>query len=425
MSVRIVLGTQWGDEGKGKIVDLLTEEADAVVRYQGGANAGHTVRIDEKEFILHLIPSGILHPHTECYIGNGVVLDPFTLLEEIEFLESKGIDISNRLFISHNTHLVLPYHKLLDQAIEANSNNTKIGTTCRGIGPAYSDKANRTNIRLGEILDLDGFKMRLEKNIDENNLLLERMYHQTPIDKAELVKNCLEIEPKVAPLITDVSLRINHAIKAGKYILIEGAQGTLLDIDFGTYPFVTSSNSVSGGACTGLGIGPTKIDSVMGVLKVYTTRVGQGPFPTELRDGFDEEMRRLGNEYGATTGRPRRCGWFDAVIARYSARINGIDSFALTKLDVLDTIKEIQVCIGYDYKGNTLSDFPPESKMVENCKPVYQTFKGWQQPTRHLKSFDELPENAKYYIQAIEEMIQTKISIISLGPQRHQTIFRN
>lgn len=423
MTVNLVMGTQWGDEGKGKIVDLLSESFDIVARCQGGANAGHSIEINGEKFVLHLIPSGILHPHTECYIGNGVVLDPFTLLEEIEFLEAKGIDISERLFISHYTHLVLPYHKVLDQAYEMNTENTKIGTTCRGIGPAYSEKAHRTNIRLGEMLDLDRFKQRLEKKIDDNNLLLERIYHLPQLDKNQTIENCLEIIPKLRHLIADVSLRINQAIDKGKRILIEGAQGTLLDIDFGTYPYVTSSNAVSGGACTGLGIGPTKIDSVMGILKAYTTRVGLGPFPTELNDKFGEEMRRLGNEYGATTGRPRRCGWFDAIIARYSARINGIDAFALTKLDVLDTIKEIQVCTGYDYRGEILTEFPADIKVIENCKPVYRMFKGWQKTTRHSTSSNDLPQNAQYYIQAIEEMIQTKISIISLGPQRDQTIF--
>lgn len=422
MAVQVIVGAQWGDEGKGKIVDLLSENVDIVARCQGGANAGHSIEIGEK-FILHLIPSGILHPHTECYIGSGVVLDPFALLDEIEFLESKGIDLTNRLFISGQTHLVLPYHKLLDRAKESNSGNMKIGTTGRGIGPAYSDKVNRIGIRLGEMLDTDSFGKRLEQNIDQHNTILERIYQHPPLDKAQCIADCLNIIPKLSHRITDVSLRINKAIDGGKRILIEGAQGTLLDIDFGTYPFLTSSNSISGGACTGLGIGPTKIDSVIGILKAYTTRVGRGPFPTELANDFGAEMRRLGKEYGATTGRPRRCGWFDAVIARYSARVNGIDSFALTKLDVLDTIEEIQVCTGYEYNGDILEDFPAQSELIENMKPVYKKFKGWCKSTTNITTFNELPGNAQLYIRGIEELIRTKISIVSLGPHRNQTIY--
>ncbi|MBN1350638.1 adenylosuccinate synthase [candidate division KSB1 bacterium] len=422
MPVQVIVGAQWGDEGKGKIVDLLSANSDIVARCQGGANAGHSIEIGEK-YVLHLIPSGILHPHTQCYIGSGVVLDPFAFLEEINFLTSRNIDITNRIFISHQTHLVLPYHKLIDQAKEAASESNKIGTTCRGIGPAYSDKASRTGIRLGEIFAPERFKAKLERNIDENNAILKHIYHRPTLDKQQCVADVMAILPELRKCCADVSLKLSRAIDEGKKILIEGAQGTLLDLDFGTYPYVTSSNTTSGGACTGLGIAPARLDSVLGVSKAYLTRVGLGPFPTEITDAQGDSIRQLGKEFGATTGRPRRCGWFDAVLARYAVRINGINSFALTKLDVLDTLEEIKVCIGYRYKNDLLTEFTSDLNVLDAVHPEYKCYKGWQRPTGLVKSYDDLPENAKAYIREIEELVQTKISIISLGPERNSTLF--
>ncbi|MCH8020704.1 adenylosuccinate synthase, partial [candidate division KSB1 bacterium] len=344
MSVKIIVGAQWGDEGKGKIVDLLSEQVDIVARYQGGANAGHTIVIDGEQYILHLVPSGILHENTICVIGNGVVIDPLALLEEIEFLKSKGISVDGRLWISHRAHLIMPYHKLLDQAKESKDADRKIGTTGRGIGPAYVDKVNRMGIRIVDLLDRDTLKNKLRTNIKEKNEILKKIYEEKEIDVDEIINEYLEFDKKIDPYIKDVSTFLNESLKDGKQILLEGAQGTLLDIDFGTYPYVTSSNPTSGGACAGVGIGPTKIESVLGVIKAYTTRVGMGPFPTEIGDEEDFDLRDLGGEYGATTGRPRRCGWFDAVIANFAVQVNGLDSFALTKRDILDSLEEIKIC---------------------------------------------------------------------------------
>ncbi len=381
MSVKIIVGAQWGDEGKGKIVDLLSEQVDIVARYQGGANAGHTIVIDGEQYILHLVPSGILHENTICVIGNGVVIDPLALLEEIEFLKSKGISVDGRLWISHRAHLIMPYHQLLDQAKESKDADHKIGTTGRGIGPAYVDKVNRMGIRIVDLLDRDTLKNKLRTNIKEKNEILKKIYEEKEIDVDEIINEYLEFDNKIDPYIKEVSTFLNESLKDGKQILLEGAQGTLLDIDFGTYPYVTSSNPTSGGACAGVGIGPTKIESVLGVIKAYTTRVGMGPFPTEIGEEEDFDLRDLGGEYGATTGRPRRCGWFDAVIANFAVQVNGLDSFALTKLDVLDSLEEIKVCVAYKYEGKTITTFPSEMRILENCEPVYESFPGWQQPT--------------------------------------------
>ena len=422
MSVKIIVGAQWGDEGKGKIVDLLSEQVDIVARYQGGANAGHTIVIDGEQYILHLVPSGILHENTICVIGNGVVIDPLALLEEIEFLKSKGIFVDGRLWISHRAHLIMPYHKLLDQAKESKDADRKIGTTGRGIGPAYVDKVNRMGIRIVDLLDRDTLEEKLRTNIKEKNEILKKIYREKEMDVDQIINEYLDFDKKIDPYIKDVSTFLNESLKDGKQILLEGAQGTLLDIDFGTYPYVTSSNPTSGGACAGVGIGPTKIESVLGVIKAYTTRVGMGPFPTEIGDEEDFDLRDLGGEYGATTGRPRRCGWFDAVIAKFAVQVNGLDSFALTKLDVLDTLEEVKVCVAYKYKEKTITTFPSEMRILENCEPVYESFPGWQKPTSGIRSYQDLPANAKGYLDAIKNLTQTDFSIISVGSGREQTI---
>ena len=422
MAVRVVVGSQWGDEGKGKIVDLLSERVDIVARYQGGANAGHTVVLDGEKYILHLIPSGILHENTICAIGNGVVIDPAALLDEIAFLESRGISVRGRLLISHRAHLIMPYHKLLDQAKESRDADQKIGTTGRGIGPAYVDKVNRMGIRIVDLLDRDLLQAKLRRNIEEKNEILKKIYGEQALDVEQIIAEFLEFDQKIDPYVKDVSTFLNQAIRDGKEILLEGAQGTLLDVDFGTYPYVTSSNPISGGACCGVGIGPTKIDSVMGVIKAYTTRVGMGPFPTEI-DEASVNLRELGDEFGATTGRPRRCGWFDAVIANFAIQVNGIDTLALTKLDVLDSLPEIKICVAYQYQGKTLTAFPTELRVLENCQPVYETYPGWMQPTSGLRNYHDLPENARRYLDAIRNLTHTDYSIISVGSGRDETIF--
>lgn len=424
MSVTIVIGSQWGDEGKGKIVDLLSKDADVVARYQGGANAGHSIVLKREKYILHLIPSGILHPQTTCIIGNGVVVDPLVLLEEIKLLESKGIRVSGRLLISHRAHLIMPYHILLDQAQEDLSTDDKIGTTGRGIGPAYVDKVNRTGIRIVDLLDRETLIHKIQLNISQKNQILEKIYQRRRLDAEEITQQYLSFDEKMDEYITDISNYMDQAIQDKKKILIEGAQGTLLDIDFGTYPYVTSSNPISGGACTGLGIGPTRIDSVIGIIKAYTTRVGHGPFPTEFLEDMSDQMRELGDEYGATTGRPRRCGWFDAVIANYAVRVNGLDSFALTKLDVLDTLSEIKICIAYHINNKRITNFPADLKTLKQCQPEYITVPGWGVSTKDIRHYYNLPENAKKYVETIESIVGIPISIISVGPDREQTIVR-
>jgi len=424
MPVEVIIGAQWGDEGKGKIVDLLSEKVDIVARCQGGANAGHSIEVGGKKYVLHLVPSGILHPHTKCYIGNGVVLDLDVLNEEIRFLESKGIPLQNRLFVSSQAHLVLPYHKLIDQYCESQTTTTVIGTTKRGIGPAYSEKVSRHNLRVGDLLYPEQFIRRFSARLNE---IKKRYSEATEIQNLNALTEAekyLAQAKRIPSMLVDVSLELNRAIKQNQSILIEGAQGTLLDIDLGTYPFVTSSNATSGGACTGLGIGPTKIDKVIGIIKAYTTRVGLGPFPTELVGEFGTALRELGKEFGATTGRPRRCGWFDTLIARYAARINGIDEFALTKLDILDSIREIEICVGYKYKSEILTEFPVDMNVLIQCTPVYESFKGWMEPISHITDYNALPMVAKDYIQRLEDLCEINFSIISVGPGRENTIFR-
>jgi len=424
MSVHVIVGSQWGDEGKGKIVDLLSKNLDICARYQGGPNAGHSIVLGDKKYILHLIPSGIIHPDVINVIGNGVVVDPAVLFEEIEFLNKNNIDVTGRLKISGNAHLILPYHKVLDNAQESSKDQNKIGTTGRGIGPAYVDKYNRTGIRVIDLLDGNVLREKIKQNLDQKNEILMTIYGVDALSADDIIDLYLGFGEKIKEFVDDISIYLNDAIAKNKNILAEGAQGALLDVDFGTYPFVTSSNPISGSACTGLGIGPTKIDRVTGIIKAYTTRVGEGPFPTEFTGKQGEEMRALGDEYGATTGRPRRCGWFDVPIAKHAIRLSGIDSFAFTKLDVLDTLDEIKVCVSYIVDDKKISDFPNSLKEQEKCECEYISLPGWKSPTTEIKKYNELPANAKSYIEKIEELTGVPVSIISTGPDRRQTIVR-
>lgn len=417
----VVVGAQWGDEGKGKIVDVLAERADLVVRYQGGANAGHTVIKGDDEFILHQIPSGILHAGTTCVIGNGVVLDPETLVDEIAGLESRGIDVNGRLQVSDRAHLVLPYHKLLDRAAEVRQ---KIGTTGRGIGPTYEDKIGRRGFRVGDLRHLTNgvFRSKLADRVRRVNDLLEMMDHEERASVDEQEHFLTSVADRLLPLITDTSLVTFRAIREGKRVLLEGAQGALLDVDHGTYPYVTSSNTTAGGAAIGAGIGPTAIDAVLGVVKAYTTRVGNGPLPTEADDPISELLRGLGAEFGATTGRPRRCGWFDAVVVRYAARVNGLTDLAVTKLDVLDTLAEIPLCTGYEVDGETVSDMPADPEILARVRPVYTTLEGWDRPTAEARRLADLPAPARVYLDWIEDLVEVPISYVSVGSRRDQII---
>jgi len=419
VNVTILVGSQWGDEGKGKIVDILSNKFDIVARYQGGANAGHTIVIKDKQYILHLIPSGILREGVACVIGNGVVIDPIALLEEIHFLESQNIDIKGRLFISQNAHLIMPYHKLLDSL---NENTDKIGTTGRGIGPCYIDKYARKGIRIVDLLNKEDLEKKIRSNLREKNTLLKNVYNHDELDVDAIVKEYLAFDEEIDPYITDVSTYLNNQILADKNVLMEGAQGALLDVNFGTYPYVTSSNPTSGGACTGTGIPPTKITSVVGIVKAYTTRVGNGPFPTELLDADGELLRKVGAEFGATTGRPRRCGWFDAELVKYSRMVNGIERAAITKLDVLGAFDKINVCVGYELNGKKLKSFPTDIVSMEKVTPVYETLPGWNSDISDARNYEELPSEAKNYLDFISEQCGFEISIISVGPKRAQTI---
>ncbi|PKL80218.1 MAG: adenylosuccinate synthase [Ignavibacteriae bacterium HGW-Ignavibacteriae-4] len=424
MSVKVIVGAQWGDEGKGKIVDLLSANADIVARFQGGANAGHTIVIDDKKYVLHLIPSGILNPTTKCVIGNGVVIDPVALMEEIEMLKSHNIDVTGRLFISHKAHLIMPYHKMMDTVRESHNSDKSIGTTGRGIGPAYIDKAKRTGIRIVDLLDRKDFEEKLRYNISEYNEVLTKIYGHDELDVDSIVEKYIEFDKLIDPYVTDISTLLNNYINEGKEILVEGAQGALLDLDHGTYPFVTSSNPTSGGACTGLGIPPTKVDEIIGIVKAYTTRVGNGPFPTQLDDEIGKHLATVGHEFGATTGRPRRCGWLDLFALKYSVMINGISNIALTKLDVLDGLDEIKVCTGYTINGKVLNSFPVDMQKFNNIELVYKSFKGWNLDTTSFKSYDEFPKEVKDYIDFIEEFTGARISLISVSPDRNDTIVR-
>lgn len=421
MSATVLVGSQWGDEGKGKIVDILSEKYKIVARYQGGANAGHTVIIGDKQYILHLIPSGILRDDVICVIGNGVVIDPSALLEEIEILEKNGINVEGRLYISHNAHLIMPYHKLLDSISE--SGEQKIGTTGRGIGPCYIDKFARKGIRIVDLLDRAELEKKIRANLKEKNELLKKVYEHEGLDVDSIVKDYLEFDKAIDKYIKDVPAFLNQALNEGKSVLLEGAQGTLLDIDHGTYPFVTSSSPTSGGACTGTGIPPTKIDSVIGIVKAYTTRVGNGPFPTELLNEEGERLRKIGAEFGATTGRPRRCGWYDAFLVAYSQMVNGITSVAITKLDVLSGFEKIKVCIGYELNGKRLKSYPSSVDQLSSVTPIYEELDGWDEDISNCLSYDELPAKTKEYLEFIAKHSGIKIDIISVGPKRKQTFF--
>lgn len=425
MSVAVIVGSQWGDEGKGKVVDLLSVDSEIVARYQGGANAGHTIVIEGKQYVLHLIPSGILSPNVKCVIGNGVVIDPVALMDEIRMLEDFGIDVKGRLFISHKAHLIMPYHKLLDQASEAQkTGKAAIGTTGRGIGPAYYDKYNRCGIRIVDLLDRKVFEEKLRANIAEKNIILDKIYGNSGLEVETIIDQYLEFDKLIDPYITDTTLLLNEAIKAGKSVFVEGAQGALLDVDHGTYPFVTSSNPTTGGACTGLGIPPTAITRVIGIVKAYCTRVGNGPFPTELNDPIGEKLRKEGAEFGATTGRPRRCGWLDLVALKYSVMINGISEIALTKLDVLDTFDEIKVCTSYKIDEKITQNFPADIPSLEKIEPQLISFKGWNSSLRGIKKYEDLPYATQTYIAFIEEFTGAKVSIVSVSPDRADTIIR-
>lgn len=421
MGATVLIGSQWGDEGKGKVIDVLTKQADWVVRYQGGNNAGHTVEIGEDQYILHLIPSGILHPGKRCVIGHGMVVDPIALCEEMSELEQRGIDMDGRLLISDRAHAVMPYHRLLDAGNEKRlAVGEKIGTTRRGIGPTYADKISRTGLRYCDLL-ADDIEELMRTQIERNNERLAALGAET-LEVDSTLAQMMEAVAKLRPFIGDAIVPLNEAMARNDRILFEGAQGTMLDIDYGSYPFVTSSSCSAGGAATGTGVPPHRIDGVLGVLKAYTTRVGEGPMPTELEDGMGEMLRSEGGEYGATTGRPRRCGWFDAVIARYSARISGIDRWALTKLDVLDKLEKINICVAYELDGERIDTVPARSKDLERCVPVYEEVAGWQTPISDISDRDALPQAAKDYIARIEELTGVETGILSLGPRRDSTI---
>lgn len=424
MSTLVVVGTQWGDEGKGKIVDILTEYADVIVRFQGGNNAGHTLVVDGEKFIFHLIPSGILNDDKLCLIGNGVVIDPSIFIQELEGLASRGRPITaDRLRLSPNAHLIMPYHKALDHAREAaKAEGKKLGTTGRGIGPCYDDKIVRNGIKVADLLDPALFREKLEDNVKEKNFYLTKLLNADPLDPETIYGEFQDYAERLAPFIDNVSVLIDDALHKGKNVLFEGAQGTQLDIDHGTYPFVTSSNTVAGAACCGAGIGPSKIDRVLGICKAYTTRVGGGPFPTELEDAVGDHLQEKGAEFGATTGRRRRCGWLDGVVLRDAVRINGLDGLVITKLDVLSGLSQLNICTEYDISGTRHTCMPANIREVESIRPINMTLSGWKEDLSQMRSFDDLPEEAMDYLKTIEDMAEIPIMLISVGPGREQTI---
>jgi adenylosuccinate synthase len=418
----VIIGAQWGDEGKGKIVDILACDADIVVRYQGGSNAGHTVINERGTYIFHLIPSGILYRGTTCVIGNGVVVDPGALIEEMDHLQTKGIQIGKNFLVSQRAHLILPYHKAIDRASELSKGSRKIGTTGRGIGPSYADKMARIGIRLGDMLNPPLFKQKLEENLVEMNWFLERLYKVETFQVDKVFAQYMGYAERLKSHIIDTTTFLNRAISKDKVVLFEGAQGTHLDVDFGTYPYVTSSSSSAGGACTGTGVGPTMIDAVMGIAKAYSTRVGSGPFPTELTDEEGQGLQGRGREFGSTTGRARRCGWFDAVVVRHATQVNGLTSLAVTKLDVLDGCKELKLCTGYKHDGVLYKEMPADLDVLSNCRPVYERMKAWSTSTTGATSYKKLPTEAKRYLDRIEELAQCRIDMISTGSKRSETI---
>jgi adenylosuccinate synthase len=421
----VVVGTQWGDEGKGKIVDLLAERADYIARYQGGHNAGHTIIHKGDICVLHLIPSGIFHPGKICVIGNGVVVDPAALLAEIAEIERRGVSVRGSLYVSDRAHLILPYHRAIERESEKHKGARKIGTTGRGIGPAYADKAARVGIRMADLMAPKLFRERLATNIDEMNTFLRQIFKVKGFELDAIYKEYCGYADRIRPLVADTAVLLNDAIDRGKSVLFEGAQATHLDVDFGTYPYVTSSSASAGGACIGTGVGPTKINAVLGVAKAYATRVGSGPFPTELDNAQGQALQATGREFGATTGRPRRCGWFDAVLVRTAARVNGLTGLVITKLDVLDRCREIQFCTGYRMKGTGGKVVTEMPASLESCEPVYETLPGWLEPTTRIRSYAGLPKGARNYLEALERLVGCPIELISTGSRREETIERN
>lgn len=416
----VVVGTQWGDEGKGKITDYLSEQAELVARYQGGNNAGHTIVFNGKKYKLHLIPSGIFNGEKICVIGNGMVIDPKALVTELEYLHNHGIDTSN-LRISNRAHVILPYHLKLDAVEEDSKGANKIGTTRKGIGPAYMDKAARVGIRIADLLDKESFEEKLEYNLKEKNRMFEKFYEVEGYTKEEILEEYFEYGQQIAKYVTDTSVVLNDALDAGKRVLFEGAQGVMLDIDQGTYPFVTSSNPIAGGVTIGSGVGPSKINHVVGVSKAYTTRVGDGPFPTELMNEIGDRIREVGNEYGTTTGRPRRVGWFDSVVVRHARRVSGITDLSLNSIDVLSGIETLKICVAYKYKGKIIEEFPASLKVLAECEPVYEELPGWTEDITGVSSLHDLPKNALYYVERISQLTGIPLSIFSVGPDRNQT----
>ena len=422
MPVSVVIGAQWGDEGKGKVVDLLAPQMDVVARYQGGANAGHTIKWGDETFVLHLIPSGIFHRGVTCVIGNGVVIDPAALMEEIRQIEALGYSVEGRLKISHNAHLIMPYHKALDQARERWRDAEAIGTTGRGIGPAYVDKFARSGIRVVDLLDRDGLRKKLKAAIEEKNEILASVYGSERLDVDAIVDEYVEFDHEIDPYVTDTSAYLIDALAEGKQVLAEGAQGALLDVDHGTYPYVTSSHPTSGGACTGLGIPPTAIDRIIGIVKAYSTRVGNGPFPTELLDETGDRLRAEGQEFGATTGRPRRCGWLDLVALGYTTRLNGFTELAVTKLDVMAGLEEIQVCVAYEIDGKRTERFPTDLRTLERAVPIYETLPGFDGDLSDARDVDALPEAARDYLAYVADRLGVPITVIGTGPKREETL---
>lgn len=422
MPVTVVIGAQWGDEGKGKVVDLLSSEIDYVARYQGGANAGHTICWGDQTFVLHLVPSGIFHEGVSCVIGNGVVIDPVALMDEIDMIRELGYSVEGRLWISHRAHLIMPYHKRVEEARERSQDAGAIGTTGRGIGPAYVDKFARTGIRVVDLLDRDVLRKKLRESIDEKNAILRSIYGEEGLDVEAIIEEYVEFDNLIDPYVTDTTQLLCDELRAGKHVLAEGAQGSLLDVDFGTYPFVTSSHPTVGGCCTGLGIPPTEIKRIIGIAKAYSTRVGNGPFPTELQDETGELLRKVGHEFGATTGRPRRCGWLDLVALRYTVLINGFTDFAVTKLDVLSGLEEIKVCVRYRIDGKETDRFQGEPHVLERVEPIYESLPGWTEDVTGIERYDDLPDAARNYLQFIVRHTGVPISLISTGPKREQTM---
>lgn len=420
MSTVVVVGTQWGDEGKGKITDFLAEKAEVVARYQGGDNAGHTIVFGGTKYKLHLIPSGIFYKEKICVIGNGMVVNPKALITELDYLHSHGVSTDN-LRISDRAHVIMPYHMKLDAAEEAKKGDNKIGTTLKGIGPAYMDKSARIGIRMADLMDKDVFEMKLRRNLEEKNRLFEKYYETEGFTVEEIMEEYLGYAERIRSYVVDTSVTLNDAIDAGKRVLFEGAQGVMLDIDQGTYPFVTSSNPVAGGVCIGSGVGPTKIHHVVGVAKAYTSRVGDGPFPTELHDEVGNRIREVGREYGTTTGRPRRVGWFDSVVVRHARRVSGITALSLNSLDVLSGLKTVKICAAYRYKGEIIEHYPANLNMLAECEPVYEELPGWEEDITSVRSLDELPANARHYVERITQLTGIPLSTFSVGPGREQT----